>query len=255
MPNTTFGTDNTPFFILGCARSGTTMLRDLLRLHPRLECPEETHFFRWADPFGSPRYDSNYDALEVFKRHRQLDGVSEDDFDTARRSARNRREMADAYGRLYLAARGNSSGRWFDKTPQNVYGLLLISHLYPQAKFVHIHRNPLNVVASLVEGRVMARHSVKGAVNYWMEAMMIIGEYKKIGGDRMLEVAYEDIIVDPAAGLKRVCDFVDEDFSLLPTGEVGTHPEQNNYLRILSADDIGYVVDNTNPFFSMYGYG
>ncbi len=231
------------------------MLRDFLRLHPRLECPEETHFFRWADPFGSPRYDSNYDTLEILKKHRQFDAVSEADFDDARRGARNRREMADAYGRLYLAARGNSNGRWFDKTPQNVYGLLLLSHLYPEAKFVHIHRNPLNVVASLVEGRVMASHSVKGAVNYWMEAMMIISEYKKIGSGRMLEVAYEDMIRNPAECLKRVCDFVDEDFSLLPTREVRTHPEQNNYRKILSGDDIGYVVDNTNPFFSMYGYG
>ena len=42
-----------PFFVLGCVRSGTTMLRDALRMHPHLACPEETHFFRWGEPFGS----------------------------------------------------------------------------------------------------------------------------------------------------------------------------------------------------------
>ena len=55
-----YGADNTPFFILGCVRSGTTLLRDILRIHPRLESPEETHFFRWADPYASPRYERNY---------------------------------------------------------------------------------------------------------------------------------------------------------------------------------------------------
>ena len=54
-----YGQDNTPFFVLGCVRSGTTLLRDILRQHPRLESPEETHFFRWSDPYGSPRYEKN----------------------------------------------------------------------------------------------------------------------------------------------------------------------------------------------------
>lgn len=249
------GKDDTPFFILGCARSGTTMLRDFLRLHPRLECPEETHFFRWSDPFGSPRYDSNYDTLDVLRQHRRSDGISDAAFDAARRAARNRREMADAYGRLYLEARGNRSGRWFDKSPQNVYGLLLLSHLYPDAKFVHIHRNPLNVVASLVEGKVMAKHSVKGGANYWLEAMIIIGEYKKIGAARLLELPYEQVVREPARALERVCGFVGEDFSLLPMQQVRTRPERDRYAEILTEDDVRYVVENTSPFYSLYGYG
>ncbi|HNE26739.1 MAG TPA: sulfotransferase, partial [Pseudomonadales bacterium] len=65
-----YGLDNTPFFILGCVRSGTTLLRDILRIHPRLESPEETHFFRWADPYASPRYERNYVGVKLFKNHR-----------------------------------------------------------------------------------------------------------------------------------------------------------------------------------------
>src|SRR5262245_40208202 len=137
-----FGKDNTPFFILGCVRSGTTMLRDFLRLHSRLECPEETHFFRWADPFGSPRYDRNYIAMKIFDQHRKMDGISNPEFFEAKDQANDRKEISDAYGRMYLKARNNEVGRWFDKTPQNIYGIFLISHLYPDAKFIHIHRHP-----------------------------------------------------------------------------------------------------------------
>ena len=91
------GADNTPFFLVGCVRSGTTLLRDLLRAHPRLECPEETHFFRWADPFGSARYRRMYVNSGLMKRHRELDGVDEYTFRYTLNVAKNRREMMEAY--------------------------------------------------------------------------------------------------------------------------------------------------------------
>ena len=42
----TRGSDNTPFFVLGAARSGTTMLRLMLNRHSRLAIPFESHFLR-----------------------------------------------------------------------------------------------------------------------------------------------------------------------------------------------------------------
>lgn len=254
MSNGVFGCDNTPFFILGCVRSGTTMLRDLLRIHPRLECPEETHFFRWADPFGSPRYDRHYITMKIFQNHRKMDGISSIDFQEARINASDRRDMSDAYGKLYLAARQNPDGRWFDKTPQNVYGITLIAHYYPDAKFIHIHRHPLNVVASLVEGKVMARHSVKGAVNYWLESMIIINEHKKFISDRLIEVPYEEIVLKPGEWLMKLCEFLGEDFSKMHTSAIQTHPEKNHYQKILTRDEQNYVMSTTETYRAIYGY-
>src|SRR5690606_22254663 len=74
-----YSKENIPFFILGAPRSGTTLLRDLLREHPRLECPEETHFFRWSDPFASPKFISHY-KTKLFKTHRKMDQISEMNF-------------------------------------------------------------------------------------------------------------------------------------------------------------------------------
>jgi len=250
----TVGQDNTPFFILGCTRSGTTMLRDMLRLHPRLECPEETHFFRWSDPFASPRYDRNYIAMKIFERHRKMDGISHSEFFAAKDESADRREMSDHYGQLYLRARDNAQGRWFDKTPQNVYGIFLISHLYPEAKFVHIHRHPLNVVASLVEGQVMAKHSVKGAINYWLEAMILIHEYKKTGAGRLMELSYENVTRDPRAQLEKLCDFIGEDVSQIDQAAIRTHEEQNHYRRVLSGEEQHYVMERAKPFLAEYGY-
>lgn len=249
-----YGRDNTPFFVLGCVRSGTTMLRNLLRLHPRLECPEETHFYRWADPFGSPRYEKNYITMKIFENHRKLDGISNREFHAAQFDARDRREMSEAYGKLYLKSVGNVTGRWFDKTPQNIYGLPLISHQFPDSRFIHIYRHPLNVVASLVEGRVMAKHSVKGAVNYWMEAMILIHEYKKVYPQRLFEMSYEAISADPQPELKKLCDFLQEDFGLIKKSDIHVHREQNKYTKVLSQDDITYVIDFCADFMRHYKY-
>ncbi len=248
------GSDNTPFFILGCVRSGTTMLRDILRIHPRLECPEETHYFRWSDPYGSPRYDRTYITMKLFDNHHKLDGISSEEFHEARRSAQSRRELSDCYGELYLRAVNNEDGRWFDKTPQNIYGIFLLDHEYPESRFIHIYRNPLNVVASLVEGRVMAKHTVKGAVNYWVEAMVLVNQYKKLAPQRLLEIPYENTVQQPQVEIKRICDFINEDIAAIDFSRINTHAEKNKYKKVLSEEEIVYVKQMTEPFYSQYGY-
>jgi len=235
-------------------RSGTTMLRDLLRLHPRLACPEETHFYRWADPYGSPRYDKNYITMKLFENHRSLDGISDARFHESRHLAQTRRDISQAYGSLYLESVGKRDGRWFDKTPQNVYGIFLLSRQFPDSKLVHIHRHPLNVVASLVEGRVMAKHSVKGAINYWMESMTLINEYKKLYPERLYELHYERVCNHPEKELRELCDFLQEDFDLLDRSKINLHREENKYLKVLSAEEVSRVVDACEEFMDFYGY-
>ena len=160
-----------PFFIVGCARSGTTLLRDLLRQHSNLASPEETHFFRWSDPIGTKRYESSYNRRKLFKKHRELDNVDDFSFFFTLQNSPSRKVLMDHYARIFLENNKLEGRRWFDKTPQNVYGLLLMSGLYPDAGFVHIHRHPYNVVASLKQGRVMAAHELRGAVAYWTESL------------------------------------------------------------------------------------
>ena len=250
-----FGNDNTPFFILGCVRSGTTMLRDILRLHPRLECPEETHFFRWPDPFGSPAYE-NRSKIKLLRDHREKDGVTEEAFEQIRDAAADRKGLADGYGARYLEAVNNAGGRWFDKTPQNVYGLLLLNHFYPTAKIIHLYRNPLNVVASLRTGAVMQKHSLRGAINYWMESMILLDQFKKIPGvaAKLMEVSYEDVVTDPKTHIASLLQFLGEDPARLDSSKLATLPERHKYKKVLSRAEIDEVKAGCEPFYSNYGY-
>ena len=247
------GDTHAPFFILGCVRSGTTLLRNILRMHPRLECPEETHFFRWGDPFGTPRYLSLLDN-PLMKKHMQMDGISPGEFEDILSRSKTKKDLAENYGRLFLEKKDNSTGRWFDKTPQNVYGLLELSALFPESKFIHIVRNPLNVVSSLIEGKVMPPHSLRASINYWMESMLIINEYKGIGAHRLYEVTYENLTNHPEDTVSDILQFVDEDPSALKLPANMVHIEQNKYRQLLKPEDVSEVRRMCDAYMARYGY-
>jgi len=242
-----------PFFIVGCVRSGTTLLRDLLRLHPRLDCPEETHFFRWGDPFGTPRYSQIYSQNQVLKNQRKIDGIDDTLFHQILAGASSRRELAEAYAHAFLR-QSNGKRRWFDKSPQNVYGMLLISAVFPNARFIHIHRNPLNVAASLLAGRVMPVQPLTGAINYWFEAMAIVDQYKHAWPDRVLEISYERFTENPMDGMRRILAFVGESGPLPTWDPDRVHPEKNAYLHMLDDNQVREVIDSCQPYYTMY-YG
>jgi hypothetical protein len=196
-----------------------------------------------------------YEKSALMKQHRDLDGVDDYTFLYTLNVAKDRKEMMIAYGHHLLQARDNPDGRWFDKTPQNVYGVLLIAAAWPEARFIHIHRHPLNVVASLMEGAVMPVHGLSGAVNYWLEAMAIMDQFKRIGGDRVKEVCYQELTAKPRDIMLDMLGFLDEDKRIYPR-ELGTvHAEKNKYRKKLDAAQVAEVLERTATYRKRYGYG
>jgi hypothetical protein len=187
------------------------------------------------------------------KKQRGMDGISEEEFMEIIQRSSSKASLASNYGRLFLERRGNPNGRWFDKTPQNIYGISLISAQLPQAKFIHIYRNPLNVVASLFEGKVMAIHDLYGAANYWLESMQIMEEYKLGRAERVLEVAYESLTNDPGPEIERILAFIGESGKIeLEEGDV--HKERNRYREVLSEGQVREIIDFCSPYYERYGY-
>lgn len=243
-----------PFFIAGCARSGTTILRDLLRRVPHLECPEETHFYRWPDPFRTKRYGLYFQNIKLFARHRQLDGIRDQEFVDILESSFTRAELMERYARLHCERRGNPGARWFDKTPQNVYGILMIAAQFPASPIVHIHRNPLNVIASLLTGKVMPKQSFPGAVNYWLESAQIMDQFRRGSPQRLLDVSYERLGAEPESVLREILAFVGEDPNQVRIQASDVHPEKNKYLEVLSPEQVAEACRRCEPYMSRLGY-
>lgn len=240
------------FFILGSVRSGTTLLRDLLKKHPNLICPEETHMFRWGEPFASSEYLHVNKVADTLIMHRKMDGVDESNFIEILENSSDKKDFMLNYMELFKQAQSSITGRCFDKTPQNVYGLPLIRAYFPQAKIVHIIRNPLNVVASLKQGKVMSVQTLTGAINFWKESILIINTLKPILGDDLYEFKYEDLTMYPEKEITKLLNFLGE-------SQVDDQFEQVNlakdsYLEVLNTDEIDTVKRELSDLMPLYGY-
>ncbi|MED5314985.1 MAG: sulfotransferase [Pseudomonadota bacterium] len=243
-----------PFFVVGCVRSGTTLLRDLLRQHPNVDSPEETHLFRWPHPFGTVDFTHIQEHNETLRAHREIDGVDEQQFLSLLADANSRRDMQDRYAKLFLAAKASRASRWFDKTPQNIYGILLLSAVYPDAKFVHIVRHPLNVVSSLRAGKVMGPHTIQAGINTWLEAVSIAAEFQSAWPDRIHTLTYEELTTSPESVLFALLDFLGETAPSNPFDVRQVHPERNLHEELLSDAERAMIRGQLAAEMAHYGY-
>lgn len=243
-----------PFFMVGCVRSGTTMLRNILRSIPDLICPEETHYYRWGEPFGTNGFVHHVQNGMVIKKHRSIDGIGDDVFADVLQGAQSRRDLYERYIDAFRRIQGRPQARWFDKSPQNIYGLALLAHDFPEARFVHIVRNPLNVVASLLEGKVISAPNAVAAANYWNEAVSIFNTCRPLIAERCHELRYESLTDNPADEMARLLDFLGEDPKNVTFNFGKIHPERNQYLNMLSSDDTAVVARICGKWGAHYGY-
>jgi sulfotransferase family protein len=207
-------TPERPFFVVGCPRSGTTMLRLMLDAHPRIAIPPESHFVGGLTLRRLRLGKRPLRALELALAHTEL---HEWDADPAllRASveAARPRTLADMLRALFGAyAEAQGKARWGDKTPGYVRRLPALARLFPDALFVHLIRDGRRVAASLGEVP-WGPASAASAARWWRQRVRKGRRAgRHLGPERYLEVRYEDLVDDPQAALRRVCAFLGEEF-------------------------------------------
>jgi hypothetical protein len=198
-----------PVFVVGVPRSGTTLLRQMLRGSPTLAIPRESHFVPRALEAPTPAA-----ALDVVLSSPHL-ATWEIDPEAVRRraaSAANPAAVVRAAFETYADAKGKR--RWGDKTPGYVAHIDLLARAFPDALFVHIVRDGREVADSLREQRWGPPNLLIAAYAWrmWVRAGRDAGE--RLGPSRYHEIAYEDLAAAPAETLTRVCAFLGEDVVL-----------------------------------------
>ena len=214
----TRGSDNTPFFVLGAARSGTTMLRLMLNRHSRLAIPFESHFLRQIfEELPSDR------PLEVHEADRMADlVVGEKNFRTWHLDGTRVRQelvrlapsplavLVDALFRMEIAESGKP--RWGDKTPLYYACWQRLMGLFPGSKLIHIIRDGRDVSRSLEK---VGWHGPTGyhRACYWQQRVeMAHAAARELGPERNLIIRYEDLVLETRATLGAVCDFLEESY-------------------------------------------
>jgi hypothetical protein len=181
-----------PIFIVGCQRSGTTLLRLILDSHPRISCGPETRFL--ADLAQVTR--RNWGSLRNY-------GYPQQYWDA------KFAELFASFQRDYASARGKS--RWADKTPRYALSLDYILRLFPHAQIVHMVRDGRDVVASHRDR--WGYWSALKAVEKWPRYVRAVrAASASLPPERLYELRYEDLVGDPEATLRALLDFLGEEW-------------------------------------------
>lgn len=202
-----------PVFIVGCGRSGTTMLRLMMDSHPDMAIPTESHFIpaQWK---ARGKYleggvlNAERLAADILRSpHVQRWGVPEE---LVLRRIRSLQApgFADVVESVFLAnAEQQGKRRWGDKTPRYVRFIPLLARLFPRALFLHIIRDGRDVALSYLS-------LPWGPTNIWQAARKWRNDLaggrragRQLGPERYLEVGYEDLVTTPREVLERVCAF------------------------------------------------
>jgi hypothetical protein len=204
--------DAPPFFIVGSARSGTTLLRLMLNAHPDVAVPPESRFITelWTGS-NEVGVDAFLEALGAHKRF----NAWELPIDTVRDELGERSSMrySDAIDAVYRAyAAGRDKKRWGDKTPRYVEDIPFLCGLFPDARFVHLVRDGRNVALSYADVPFGPKTIAKAADLWARRVSKGMKDGRPLGPERYLEMRYEDLVEDIEGRAKVVCDFLDLPF-------------------------------------------
>jgi hypothetical protein len=201
-----------PFFIIGSARSGTTLLRLMLNAHPGVAVPPESRFITELSS-GTSDVDVS-DFIGRLASHKQfatwdlpIEAVENEIEQTGRI------RYADAIAATYIAyARVHGKSRWGDKTPRYVEHIPEIAALFPDARFVHLVRDGRNVALSYADVPFGPK-TVGSAARLWRRRVLTGREHgRALGEHRYLELRYEDLVEDAEGRTKALCEFLHLDF-------------------------------------------
>ena len=224
-----------PFvFVVGCPRSGTTLLQRMLDSHPALAVANDSHFIprcmeKVAPELVAPASNGApvplstelVDGVEGYHRLRRL-GLSEEQGRQAARGVGDYGSYVAALYTAFAARHGKRLGG--EKTPDYVRRLPLLAGLFPEARFIHIIRDGRDVALSVMGWA----HEKKGPgkLEMWADSPLATSALwwawqvesgrsagRALADERYLEVGYERLVREPGVELNRIASFLNLPFA------------------------------------------
>jgi hypothetical protein len=244
-------------FIVGCGRSGNTLLRRLLMERYDIFIPPETYvlpnqvirYAQCAKGAWSEKVDSVLSALEYHSEFSTFGVPSLSPFaQEAKRWKAGKKNFYVLIDGLYrwLGGQSRVNTAWIgDKTPLNTLNLGILRKGFPKSKFVYIERDPVDVVYSYLDSGIYTE--AKKASERWVKSAVAWSNFRRLHGEEnCLEIKYEDLVQEPSAKIALIA----ETFGIpeIPTnrsvrssdlGDVEIYSHHANVVKPPSMDSIG----------------
>lgn len=200
-----------PIFIVGCPRSGTTLVARILDSHSRIAIYNETHYYSIFGPdrhrYGDFRRSSNLMRLiNDFRETIHVQGLvepppsseilgslAEPTFEGVLAA------LLDAYAKRQGKARGG------DKTPEHHRNLPEILEMFPQSPVIFVIRDPRDTVLSINKTFGLTAET---GTRMWRAAFISYWKAR----DSVHHVSYEELVQNPTEVVQGLCDFLGEPY-------------------------------------------
>jgi Sulfotransferase family len=218
---------NPALFIVGCPRSGTTLLGRMADAHPDIAIIHEGRFVPdWFERRRGITEDGIVTPalIDRLLAHRPFETVSVGREELERLLGRDGPVHYSEFVSGIFDLHGRAQGKRLvgDKTPHYVRSLPTLHALWPSAKIVHLIRDGRDVARSVLgwskvteRGGSVARFAAfaeddLSTIACWWEWLVRLGreDGEALGPPLYHEIRYESLVAEPAAECRRLCDFV-----------------------------------------------
>ena len=206
-----------PIFIMGCDRSGTTMLASMIGSAESVVVTPESHFKNYilkSQP--EKKQEKIEEKIDRLLNDRRFRVWLENEHFRKKISKKYLKTMdgktlLNYLVRLYHGALDKKI-TWMDHTPANTFIADLLIANYPDARFIHIIRDGRAVASSVIPLQ-WGPNTFEHAAWWWTQrvACAMAAEIKYESS--MLRLYFEDVVKYPQDTLKKVCSFLNIDFS------------------------------------------
>lgn len=189
--------DDTPIFILGMPRSGTTLCEQILASHPDVTGRGELRYIRDV-------------IAETFQKQ---DRTFPNDINTLGEG--ELLTMADQY-LAKLRENDQTSKHITDKLPGNFVNIGLINLILPKACIIHMKRNPMDTCLSIFTKSFAGHHpyayDLTELGQYYRLYEKLMAHWHQVLPGAILDVSYEALTNNPEGEIRKLLDYCDLPF-------------------------------------------